>query len=262
MSASTKGVPSSEQCLELGRAFAEYHRSPSLELTPVEYERAKDAHAALKRRVLEDPVAAERFQVVMAEIRASQATLSKVRRARSLTQGTVAELLDMSQSEVSKLERRSDMLVSTLRRFVQATGGELHIVATYPEGSVELEVPLGGAAIDPSIESTTEAGDIPLVDGQLTQWRANLFAQLNRSPPLPPLRRVAHRWNGRDWLLQKSVDVNRPASLRNRTTPVRLLIFELWTCSDEQRAWFCYEHSGRKKPVQHWANPLDIVSVG
>lgn len=42
---------------------------------------------------------------------------------------------------VSGLERRSDMLLSTLKRFVQATGGELHIVVSYPGGGpVELLV--------------------------------------------------------------------------------------------------------------------------
>jgi hypothetical protein len=46
----------------------------------------------------------------------------------ALTQSTVAELLEMDQSEVSRLEYRSDMLFSTRKRFVQATGGELHLV--------------------------------------------------------------------------------------------------------------------------------------
>jgi len=61
--------------------------------------------------------------------------------ARALTQSTVAELLEMDQSEVSRLEYRSDMLLSTLRRFVEATGGELHMVVQYPDGApVELLV--------------------------------------------------------------------------------------------------------------------------
>lgn len=47
----------------------------------------------------------------------------------------------MNQSEVSRLERRSDMMLSTLKRFVQATGGEMHIVVSYPDGGpVELLV--------------------------------------------------------------------------------------------------------------------------
>lgn len=47
----------------------------------------------------------------------------------------------MDQSEVSRLEYRGDMLLSTLRRYVEATGGELHLVVRYPEGApVELLV--------------------------------------------------------------------------------------------------------------------------
>jgi hypothetical protein len=47
----------------------------------------------------------------------------------------------MDQSEGSRLEYRSDMLLSTLKRFVQATGGELHMVVQYPDGApVELLV--------------------------------------------------------------------------------------------------------------------------
>ena len=58
-----------------------------------------------------------------------------------MTQSTVAELLEMDQSEVSRLERRSDMLISTLKRFVEATGGKMHVVIAYPDGGpVELLV--------------------------------------------------------------------------------------------------------------------------
>ena len=56
-------------------------------------------------------------------------------------QSTVGELLEMDQSKISRLERRSDMLLSTLKRFIAATGGEMHIVVTYPDGGpVELLV--------------------------------------------------------------------------------------------------------------------------
>lgn len=70
--------------------------------------------------------------------------LAWLREARALTQSTVGELLDMDQSEVSRLEHRSDMLLSTLKRFVAATGGEMHIVVQYPDGGpVELLVDEG-----------------------------------------------------------------------------------------------------------------------
>ena len=87
------------------------------------------------------PQAKARYDAVLAEIRNRQATLRRLREARSMTQSTVAELLEMDQSEVSRLERRSDMLISTLKRFVEATGGEMHVVVAYPDGGpVELLV--------------------------------------------------------------------------------------------------------------------------
>jgi hypothetical protein len=60
----------------------------------------------------------------------------------------MAQLLQMSQSEVSKLERRTDMLLSTLRRFIQASCGELRLIVTYrDEPPIELEMayPVGAA---------------------------------------------------------------------------------------------------------------------
>lgn len=66
------------------------------------------------------------------------ALLGELRRARRLTQETLAETLGMSQSEVSKVERRTDLYVSTLRRYVEAMGGELQIFARFPNGEVEI----------------------------------------------------------------------------------------------------------------------------
>jgi DNA-directed RNA polymerase specialized sigma subunit len=80
-----------------------------------------------------DPRARERVQAALAEINARQATLAQVRKARAFTQATIAELLEMDQSEVSRLEHRSNMLLSTLRSFIRATGGELQLIATFPD---------------------------------------------------------------------------------------------------------------------------------
>jgi len=55
-----------------------------------------------------------------------------------MTQETLAETLDMTQGEVSRLERRTDLYVSTLRRFVEAMGGSLELVARFPGGEAEL----------------------------------------------------------------------------------------------------------------------------
>lgn len=64
--------------------------------------------------------------------------LQALRKALDLTQQQVAAALGIDQAAVSKLESQTDLYVSTLRRFVEAMGGELRIVAHFPEGNVEI----------------------------------------------------------------------------------------------------------------------------
>jgi transcriptional regulator with XRE-family HTH domain len=64
--------------------------------------------------------------------------LAGLRDNMDLTQEEVAARLQISQSNVSRLEKRRDMLVSTLREVVEAFGGELHLVAEFPDGAVEI----------------------------------------------------------------------------------------------------------------------------
>lgn len=65
--------------------------------------------------------------------------LNELRRARAMSQATLAEALDMDQGNLSKLEQRTDMYLSTLRRYVQALGGELEIVARFREGEYRID---------------------------------------------------------------------------------------------------------------------------
>jgi predicted XRE-type DNA-binding protein len=117
-------------------------KAASTKLDTDDWKRAEGAHDRFKELLEIKPRAKARYDAVLGEINARQATLRRLREARALTQSTVAELLEMDQSEVSRLEYRSDMLLSTLKRFVQATGGELHLVVRYPDGApVELLVP-------------------------------------------------------------------------------------------------------------------------
>ena len=64
--------------------------------------------------------------------------LADLRGARNLTQEELAERLDISQSNVSRLEHRDDILVSTLRQVVEAMGGELELEAVFPDGRVRV----------------------------------------------------------------------------------------------------------------------------
>ena len=65
--------------------------------------------------------------------------LDALRDARQLTQVQMAQLLKISQGAVSKVERRTDMFVSTLRNYVRAIGGDLEIRAVFPEGDVLID---------------------------------------------------------------------------------------------------------------------------
>ena len=70
------------------------------------------------------------------EQRANQlATLRDLRRAVARTQEELAARLGVGQDTVSRIERRSDILLSTLRRYIEAMGGELQLVARFPERS-------------------------------------------------------------------------------------------------------------------------------
>jgi transcriptional regulator with XRE-family HTH domain len=64
--------------------------------------------------------------------------LQELRHARNLSQEQLAQTLSVKQAAVSKLEKRTDMYISTLRNFIKAMGGELKIIATFPDGSVQI----------------------------------------------------------------------------------------------------------------------------
>src|ERR1700738_5016844 len=66
--------------------------------------------------------------------------LEQLRAARQLTQTNLAQVLGVNQSAVSKLEKRTDMYLSTLRSYIEAMGGTLDIQAVFPEGSVRIEM--------------------------------------------------------------------------------------------------------------------------
>ena len=69
---------------------------------------------------------------------AEEMALRHLRQARDLTQQRMAKLLHIDQAGISKIESRSDMLLSTLRGYVEAMGGSLRLVAEFPDGIAEL----------------------------------------------------------------------------------------------------------------------------
>ena len=69
---------------------------------------------------------------------AKEMPLAELRHARKLSQKTLADALGTGQAAVSRLERRTDMYLSTLRGIIEAMGGHLEIVARFPDGDVKI----------------------------------------------------------------------------------------------------------------------------
>jgi DNA-binding XRE family transcriptional regulator len=64
--------------------------------------------------------------------------LFELRQARGLSQKTLADILHVQQPSIAKLEKRTDMYLSTLRNHIEAMGGQLDIIARFPDGSVKI----------------------------------------------------------------------------------------------------------------------------
>jgi len=92
---------------------------------------------ARKYAELRAKMSPERRARVDARVRAAleEMPLQELRRARELSQARLAELLEMTQPEVSKIEHRTDLYISTLRSYIEAMGGELEILARFPDGA-------------------------------------------------------------------------------------------------------------------------------
>jgi DNA-binding XRE family transcriptional regulator len=79
------------------------------------------------------PAQRKKVEVRTAEMIAEEMTLRELRQARKLTQVRMAKKLGITQDSVSRLEKRSDLLLSTLRKTVEAMGGNLSLVAEFPD---------------------------------------------------------------------------------------------------------------------------------
>lgn len=91
------------------------------------------------------PAQRKKVEARAAALIAEEMTLRELRRARKLTQVKVAKKLGVTQDSVSRLEKRSDLLLSTLRKTVEAMGGNLSLVAEFPDRA---PVVLSGIAED------------------------------------------------------------------------------------------------------------------
>ena len=79
------------------------------------------------------PAQRRKVEARAAELIAEEMTLRELRHARKLTQVKMAKKLGVTQDRISRLEKRSDLLLSTLRKTVEAMGGSLSLVAEFPD---------------------------------------------------------------------------------------------------------------------------------
>jgi DNA-binding XRE family transcriptional regulator len=79
------------------------------------------------------PAQRKKVESRAAQLIAEEMTLRELRHARKLTQVRMAKALGVTQDSISRLEKRSDLLLSTLRKTVEAMGGNLSLVAEFPD---------------------------------------------------------------------------------------------------------------------------------
>ena len=93
--------------------------------------------AELAAEAKADPIRRARIETYKRAMRDAIA-LAELRKQRGATQSDVAAALDVTQANVSRIEHEEDLYLSTLRDYVAALGGELQLVAVFPETKVTL----------------------------------------------------------------------------------------------------------------------------
>ena len=79
-----------------------------------------------------NPERRQKIEAMTAELVNEEQSLQDLRQALALTQEQIAQMLGIKQDGVSRIEKRSDLLLSTLRRYVRAMGGDLRLVVEFP----------------------------------------------------------------------------------------------------------------------------------
>ncbi|MEB3328421.1 MAG: XRE family transcriptional regulator [Candidatus Sericytochromatia bacterium] len=91
--------------------------------------------------------------------------LAQLRQALDFTQAQLAALLDVSQPAVTQMEKQTDMLIGTLRTYVEAMGGELEVRARFPQGDVVItqftRVEGGTSGVEPAAPAATTRKRVP-----------------------------------------------------------------------------------------------------
>lgn len=90
------------------------------------------------------------------ELIAEEITLQQLRKQRQFTQEDIAKLLGIEQENVSRLERRNNLHLSTLKDYIRALGGTLHLIVEFPNQEPVKLLDLSDDSNDSSLESPTE----------------------------------------------------------------------------------------------------------
>jgi len=110
------------------------------EVTDEEWAIAAEQMEAVREQNRANPRAAAVEAQTFAEITRRVRTLRAIRKARGLTQQQMSDQLRISQGEVSRIERRGNLHLATLVRFIEATGGKLRITAIFDDQEMEVAV--------------------------------------------------------------------------------------------------------------------------
>lgn len=98
-----------------------------------------------------------RIEIEADRLHAEYLTLKALRKAKALTQTQLAETLGVRQATVAQFERRSDLLISTLRSYVEAMGGRLNLMVEFP-GKAPVSLEGLGDTEEPSPRHGRKAG--------------------------------------------------------------------------------------------------------
>lgn len=132
----------------------------------------------LRAAIAADPIRAERLQRASAEVSrvydAYPANLKQLRQARGRTQVQLAKILGISQPEVSRIERQTDVYLSTLQSYVAAMGGELKLMAVFGDDEPSMvdvsdvapaitddDSPILSVSVAPKVAKPAETPDLP-----------------------------------------------------------------------------------------------------
>ena len=110
------------------------------ESTEKEWATTAEEMDAVREQIRANPRAAAVEAQTFAEISRRVRTLQAIRKARGLTQQQMSDQLRISQGEVSRIERRGNLHLATLVRFIEATGGKLRITAIFDDQEMEVAV--------------------------------------------------------------------------------------------------------------------------